>query len=335
MKDWLKESYIQKIMAIGILIVALYFLRHVMNLILLTFIFTYLFHTLHTFLQKRIKMDSRAMLMAIYGVFVSLITFIGFKYAPVIAKQVGEILTQISNFHLIEHKETLHPKLYELISHFNIGNIIRESGNHVLSGIADISGFAIQIVIAILLSFFFMLEKEKILLFLTRFKHSKVSFLYTQYKEFGQNFLNTFGKVVQVQLTIASANAALSFIGLWILGFPQLLGLTIMIFFLGLIPVAGVIISLIPLAIIAFQIGGFIKVIHVIVLVIIIHALENYFLNPKLYSLKMKIPIFFTFSILIVSEHLLGVWGLLLGIPLFMFILDIVKANKEDKKEMP
>ena len=39
-------------------------------------------------------------------------------------------------------------------------------------------------------------------------------------------------------------------------GFPQIFGLGIMIFFLGLIPVAGVIVSLIPLSLIAIQHRG-------------------------------------------------------------------------------
>lgn len=333
LKDWLKQSYAQKTVAIGILIVALYLLRHVMNLILLTFIFTFLFHTLYVFVEKRVKIYPKMLLFLIYGTFLSLVGIIGYKYAPIIVKQIGEILMQISNFKFADYEAHLHPKLYEILLDFNVGHYVRESGNQVLTSIADISSFALQVFIALVLSFFFILDKEKIVSFLRKFQDSKASFLYKYYKEFGGNFLNTFGKVVQVQIIIAGANAVLSFFGLWIIGFPQLLGLTIMIFFLGLIPVAGVIISLVPLSIIAFQIGGAIKVFHVLIVVFIVHAMENYFLNPKLYSLKMKLPIFFTFAILIISEHMMGVWGLLLGIPLFMFVLDMLKVPTVSKNK--
>ena len=100
-----------------------------------------------------------------------------------------------------------------------------------------------------------------------------------------------------------------------------------MVFILSLIPVAGVIISLIPLSLIAFKIGGFTKVFYVLIVVGIIHAFESYFLNPKLMSAKTELPIFFTFVILIASEHFMGVWGLLVGIPLFMFVLDILDVK--------
>ena len=53
--------------------------------------------------------------------------------------------------------------------------------------------------------------------------------------------------MIEAQFIIAIVNTFLSVIVLMILGFPQIVGLGIMIFFLGLIPVAGVIISLVPL----------------------------------------------------------------------------------------
>ena len=39
-----------------------------------------------------------------------------------------------------------------------------------------------------------------------------------------------------------------------------------------------------------------------------------------------KLPIFYTLSILIVSEHIAGILGLIVGIPVFMFILDIIEV---------
>ena len=115
-----------------------------------------------------------------------------------------------------------------------------------------------------------------------------------------------------------------------ILKFPQILGLGFMIFVLGLVPVAGVIISLIPLTIIAFNIGGFKMIVYILILIAILHALESYILNPKLMSQKTKLPVFYTFVVLIVSENLLGIWGLIIGIPIFIFILDVLEVKNFD-----
>ena len=96
--------------------------------------------------------------------------------------------------------------------------------------------------------------------------------------------LHVHSKSNRSTILIAVVNCVLSVIALWILGFPQLLGLALMIFLLGLIPVAGVIISLFPLCMIAYNIGGIMYVVYILVIVTVIHALESYVLNPKFMS---------------------------------------------------
>lgn len=72
-------------------------------------------------------------------------------------------------------------------------------------------------------------------------------------------------------------------------------------------------------------------VLYIVLVIVIIHAIEAYFLNPKLMSAKTELPIFFTFIVLIFSEHYIGIWGLIIGIPIFVFILDILEVtNKEE-----
>ena len=73
--------------------------------------------------------------------------------------------------------------------------------------------------------------------------------------------------------------------------------------------------------------------VFVLIMIFIIHAIESYILNPKLMSDSTNLPIFFTFVTLIVSEHFMGTWGLLLGIPIFMFILDLIGVDFSKKNE--
>ena len=63
----------------------------------------------------------------------------------------------------------------------------------------------------------------------------------------------------------------------------------------------------------------------------IIHAIEAYILNPKFMSSRTKLPIFYTFVILLVSEKFLGVWGLIVGIPIFNFFLEILGVKIRTK----
>lgn len=168
-----------------------------------------------------------------------------------------------------------------------------------------------------------MLEEKPIKELGSKLSNSKLDFLYKYYGELGKKFINSFGKVIQVQLVIALINSILSVLGLMILGFPEPIALGFMILILSLIPVLGVVISLVPLCLIAFKIGGINKIAAVLILIAILHALESYVINPKLMSEKSHLPIFVTFLALVIGEHLFGVWGLLLTIPLIMFFMEL------------
>ena len=63
----------------------------------------------------------------------------------------------------------------------------------------------------------FHTRKEKNLMFLEKFKKSKISGIYEYCAYFGNNSLNSFGKVVQAQIIIAFANTTLSIVMLFIL----------------------------------------------------------------------------------------------------------------------
>jgi predicted PurR-regulated permease PerM len=65
-------------------------------------------------------------------------------------------------------------------------------------------------------------------------------------------------------------------------------------------------------------------------MIAVLHAIEAYLLNPKLMSSKTELPVFITFFILLVGEHFFNVWGLIIGIPIFMFALDLVEVKSGD-----
>ena len=62
-----------------------------------------------------------------------------------------------------------------------------------------------------------------------------------------------------------------------------------------------------------------------IAMIAVVHFVEAYYLNPKIVSSYMHFPIFITFVILLVSEHLFGLIGLLIGIPFFSVILGLIE----------
>ena len=108
-----------------------------------------------------------------------------------------------------------------------------------------------------------------------------------------------------------------------------------MVFILSLVPVAGVIISLVPLSMVGYSVGGIRYIVYLIIVILVIHMIESYVLNPKFMSSRTELPIFYTFVVLLVSEHLFGVWGLIVGVPIFTFLLDIVGVKQIRVHKLP
>ena len=306
---------------------------YMLDISLLTFIITFVFYHLVELIQGKRKglnsvhLPDGFILSLLYSIFILILVFASIVLAPKLAAFFTDLANSLMNFNVDVVKASIDPRLADLLGNIDFNKYIADAGAMLASGVTTVGGFGVNLFFSLILSFLILLEKNKIKKFGERLADSRISFMYDYWISFGSNFVSTFGKVMKVQVTIALINSIISMIILTVLGFPQIMGLGVMIFLLGLIPVAGMIISLIPLSIIAFNVGGINKVIAVIIMIILIHTLEAYVLNPKLMSNQTELPVCFVFIILLVGEHYLGVWGLLIGVPIFIFLLNALEVD--------
>ncbi|MCM3567475.1 AI-2E family transporter [Neobacillus mesonae] len=327
----IQSSAFKRILIFVFIAIVLYAMRSMINLILLTFIFTFLMDRLVQFIERKIPLNRKLLVVISYASIVGLLSYGLVMYLPMIANEITTLIKQLTAFYTSKHDNVVLNYLVERIEKINITNYLEQGVAYLLKSFSGISKVGLEILMALLLSLFFLLEKPRLVEFTKKFKTSKVASIYEEIEFFAHKFVRTFGKVIEAQLIIALVNCILTTISLWILDFPQLGGLSIMVFILGLIPVAGVIISLIPLVIIAYSIGGIMTVLYIAIAIAIIHGIEAYILNPNLMSSKTNLPVFYTFIVLIFSEHFFGVWGLIVGIPVFVFLLDILDVTDNEK----
>ena len=138
----------------------------------------------------------------------------------------------------------------------------------------------------------------------------------------------------KAQALIALANAVLTSLGLLLISFllgdevfPFIVTLSVIVFILWFIPVFGFLISSVPIILIGFNYGwmpvdmGSLQWLH------FVHAVEAYYLNPKIVSSYMEFPVFITFMVLLMSEHFFGFIGLLIGVPPFILLLIFSKIS--------
>lgn len=328
MNKFIQSNGFKRLIIFICIAAVLYMMRSMMNLVLVTFIFTFLMHQLSSVttkgLRKLVPVDERVVVVMLYLLLITGFAAVLYKYLPVVSWQITQLVDLLTGFKYDPQDNSVMGYLASIIGKFELDKYLEQGFNILLKNVTNIGKVGVQVFMALILSLFILLEKSRIIEFTSRFHDSKIGPFYDELAYFCKKFVRSFGKVIEAQFVIAIVNCLLSVIMLWIMGFPQLIALGIMIFLLGLIPVAGVIISLIPLSIIAYSIGGFMYVVYILIFIGVLHAIESYILNPKLMSAKTDLPIFYTFLVLIFAEHFLGVWGLIIGIPIFMFLLDVL-----------
>ncbi len=335
LREIFKRETTKEISVFIIVAILIYALKNIIDLFLLTFLFTYLIYSLEKTiiinLRKYIKLKEMFLTIVLYFVIFTLLVYFVYKYIPLIVNQSIILANGFMGGKSQHNINKVQQYLYPLVGNVDIKGYLKNEVSTIVQFITSLGKWGINIILALVLSLFFMLERTNVRRFLIKFKTSKISIMYKYVVLFWKDFLIFFGKVVQLQILIAVTNTILSLIMLSIMNFPESIALSFMIFIFSLIPIGGIIISLIPLSVIAFNIGGMVKVAYVISMIIILCALENYVLTPQFMSSKTKIPVFFVFIVLIISQHFMGMWGLLIGIPLFMFILHMVGINLNKK----
>ncbi|MFL0196809.1 AI-2E family transporter [Clostridium sp. WILCCON 0269] len=325
------EEFIKKLFAIFLLTILFYSIKTMITLVLLTFVFSFLFYKainfIYRFIHKIFPIKKKVMTIIIYILILLGICYLLYNCIPAVIKQLFFIRRQLIDFNVNNYKNILDNKVIWFIKQANINTYISESGGLILRWALKMEQLSVNILFSFVLSLLFILEQDKILTFTKRIEKSKIAYFYNYYKYLGKKFLSSFGKIMEVQAILSLINSVLASIGLLFLGFDNVLGLGAMLFILGLIPVAGLIIAIIPFIIIAFSLGGIPKVIDVLVILGVLHLMESYIIRPKLMSMSVHLPIFFIFLVLIFSQHYMGVWGLIIGIPLFVFLLDILQIS--------
>ncbi|MBD5429507.1 AI-2E family transporter [Lactobacillus sp.] len=331
----LKQNILlRRFLVLVVIVFVLYEARAMMDTILLTFIFTYLIVHLIGFVKKVFpKVPTKLIVAITYLLLFVALYFVITIYVPILVKQIVDIAHSIMNFYKTDQLSGVTKEVRRYVSQKDIINSARRGMEFMVHALTSVGTLTISIVMSLILSFFYTFELKEMHQFSHKFViQGDFKWFFQDMKYLGQKFTDTFGVVLEAQFFIALCNTVLTMIGLIILKMPQIIALGLMIFVLSLIPVAGVIISLIPLSLVAYSTGGIQEVIYVAILIIIVHLVEAYVLNPKFMASKTSLPIFYTFLILLVAEKFWGTWGLILGVPIFTFLLEIIGVDPRESK---
>lgn len=368
------KAFAYKFLAYFLFVLFLVIFNDFLWIIILTFIFWYLFYSTSKYLKVKIdyaidklfKHKPNLLLKKIFSLnIIIILVYITFIWviAMVVSRMIPKLIYELTHLpqtfpFIADYVNDILDKLKE-IRKFNselwntINQITSSSDFSIIMEIYNrLRVFSIvffKIILSLFLSFIFLLDREKLWKYLLNVKKSNFNFLYKEYKIIFDKVVKSFWVIIKAQATIAFVNAILTTIWLifiWYINgwaYPYLLTLSLIVFFAWFIPVLWTFISSVPIILVwytAFWDVWIRFVIEVIALISIIHFIEAYFLNPKIVSKILSLPISMTFIILIFSENLFWMAWLLLWISLFYFILwllsdidsSIEKRKLEERK---
>ncbi|MCM0583285.1 AI-2E family transporter [Weissella diestrammenae] len=332
---WLKDKT-QLYLTLLFLVVVVYLIRGFMPMVLLMIIFASLGINGGRFIQKYLRIPYALAVIVFYiSVILALVAIVSF-IAPMFYQE-GVALVK-AMLHGIDKYPQVASQVDKYLANTQLDDKITNGLTTVLHTslvtLQNVWAVLTEIVIALILSFVYAISLNSIQRFGKQFMHSDFPRFFKNIYYLADKFIYILGQIIQVQLVIDVINTVLSIIGFTLLGMPSPLVLGSLVIVLGLIPVAGVLISLVPLVIIAFSAGGIWLAVELVAFILIIHTFEAYFLHPKLMASRSELPIFVTFAALIIMERLLGAWGLILGVPIVSFLLDVLNVHRFSRSDI-
>jgi predicted PurR-regulated permease PerM len=200
-----------------------------------------------------------------------------------------------------------------------------ETVNHLLGTLGNIGGkiatVASTFLLSLLFSFLIVLDLPRLAVSVRALENTKLRFFYLSVADDIREFSHVLGRALEAQLIVATVNSLLTAIGISILGIGEhVVFLSVIVFFCSFIPVIGVFISSVPICLVALQSSGIQTMFLAVLLITIIHLIEGYILNPRIYGSYMRINPVIILIILTIGGKLFGFWGLILGVPFCTYL---------------
>lgn len=184
----------------------------------------------------------------------------------------------------------------------------------------------IQLALSLLLGFFITFDLPRLRRGLVLVEQSRARDFYREIAPGLSSFGRLIGRAFQAQGVIAVVNTILTYAAITWLGVQNAVFLSSIVFLCSFIPVLGVVLSSVPIAAMAIiqPDGGLLLALYAVLAILVVHFIEASILNPKILGDMLHLHPVLVLGILAIGEYFFGVWGLLLGVPVAVYLIRYV-----------
>ncbi|TJX67569.1 AI-2E family transporter [Soehngenia saccharolytica] len=305
------------------------------------------------FNQQKKKNVKRIMsiLLSYLLLFSGLFLFIYLVLPQLINSVTGAVYTVIDNY------DSLSKSIVDYINKLNISqsyiedivlkwnNFVDNLINTITNSLPLIGSYAGKlfssiwnIVLGIIISIYMLIDKERFSMLIKKLDFSIFSKERAMRNiELAKRADNIFGRFLVGKIIDSIIIAIITYIVLIVTKMPYSLLISFIIGVTNIIPFFGPFIGAIPSFFIILFVSP-IKAVWFLVIIFAIQQLDGNLIGPKILGDTLGISAFWILFSLLISGEIFGFIGLIIGVPLFVFIYSIVKDNVEkrlEKKGMP
>ncbi|HEY9070546.1 MAG TPA: AI-2E family transporter [Candidatus Ozemobacteraceae bacterium] len=318
----------------------LYYLSSFLSLFFLTFILAYTLNSLVNYLKARVSWPRWVVVIEVYLILAIIMTTMGMIVVPKVYQE-GRIMYK----EIPETKDKVLQQIKELMQDEDFSGFVQGAGleeelktrfgswfQRFTLFIQDMFRTSFHFILAVIFSFLILWDLDRLTRDVRELENTRLRKVFRTLSPRLIEFGSILGRAFEAQIIIAWVNTFFTLIGLTFLGIPSKLFLSVFVFVCSFIPVLGVFISSAPICLLAYKTDGFVLVFYSIILITIIHFIEAYILNPRIVGGHLSLHPFVAVSILVFSEYLFGIWGLLLGVPCAVFIYHSLFIRPSQKR---
>lgn len=320
-----------KIILFILLLFFLYFIRDILIILFTSFVLAAIIMPIVDYFEKqKVSRVLSSIFIYLFGLFlfVSLIYLV----IPPIAQQANSIIKKLVSFYqgivifLGPSQRALPGELPEL---FDWQKYLGFLGQSVFSFLGGVIGAVSVVFLIIIISFYIVIEKNKILKFITSlFSEKHYSFINRLFI-FSQDDLKSWG----IGRIICSLFIGVSYYIIFrIIGIPFAASLAIFAALADFVPWVGPFIGAIPAVLLALLVSP-IKAVVLIVFCIVIQQIESNVVTPQVMKKAVGLDPIVVITVLLIGAKVGGILGVIIAIPatavVSIFIREFLKLKRQ------
>jgi len=179
--------------------------------------------------------------------------------------------------------------------------------------------------LALLVSLLICLDAPNIMDRVRSIRDSRVRGFYDEIAPMLVKFGWLTGKALEAQLVVGVFNTLLSVVALLVLGVDSIYFLSAVVFLSSIVPVIGAMFACTVVFLMSTlqPDGSLVLALQALLSVAAIHTITSFVIAPRIYGTSFHLHPVVVLVILIVAEHYFGMWGLVLGVPLAVYVFQI------------